>query len=109
MQSAANIADGQYGLRDGSKKGDWRLPTKNEWVAMMDNKYKDPALSNAAETGQWKEGDAFTGVYNRSYWSSTTYRIYKHNMAWHAYIDYGEVNYNGQTTTRYVWAVRGGH
>ncbi|OAD19361.1 thrombospondin type 3 repeat-containing OmpA/MotB protein [Candidatus Thiomargarita nelsonii] len=27
MQSAANLADGQCGLRDGSRRGDWRLPT----------------------------------------------------------------------------------
>jgi hypothetical protein len=62
MQLAAKLADGQCGLSDGSKPGDWRLPTKDEWKAMVDTEYKRPVLSNAAGTGQWKEGDAFSGV-----------------------------------------------
>jgi hypothetical protein len=60
--SAAQLADGQCGLSDGSKAGDWRLPTKDEWEAMVDKKYEKPALSNAAGTSQWTEGDAFSGV-----------------------------------------------
>jgi len=44
-------------LSDGSKAGDWRLPTKEEWKAM--------GIAN------WKESDAFSGVQAFLYWSST--------------------------------------
>ena len=40
-QSAANLAHGQCGLRDGSRAGMWRLPTIEEWKAMIDKKYVD--------------------------------------------------------------------
>jgi hypothetical protein len=32
---AAALASGQCGLTDGSKAGDWRLATKDEWMAMF--------------------------------------------------------------------------
>jgi len=111
MQIAANLADGQCGLSDGSQKGDWRLPTKDEWVAMMDKKYREPALSNAAGTGKWKEGDAFTGV-QWWYWSSTAHNSYTSSgwrtSAWRVYLKYAEVYQNVQSNTHYVWAVRVG-
>ena len=74
IEIAAELAHGQCGLSDGSKAGDWRLPTKYEWEAMVDEKYEVPALSNAAGTNQWQEGDAFSGVQQTdSYWSSEWY------------------------------------
>jgi hypothetical protein len=107
MQSAANLADGQCGLSDDSRRGDWRLPTKDELVAMMDKKYKKPALSNAAGTGKWTEGDAFTGV-QWWYWSSTTHSS-RTSSAWYVVLYYGSVGYYDQTSSIGVWAVRGGH
>jgi hypothetical protein len=107
MQSAANLAHGQCGLSDGSRRGMWRLPTKEEWKAMVDKKYRRPALSNAAGTGQWEEGDAFLGVQKYSwYWSYTTENLFS---AWDVYLNDGFVYYNVKTFTLYVWAVRGGH
>jgi len=105
MQWAAELAHGQYGLSDGSKAGDWHLPTRDEWKAMVDERYKKPALSNAAGTGQWKEGDAFSGV-QHWYWSSTENSM---SSAWFVYLGDGYVGYHGKTRTNYVWAVRGGH
>ncbi len=76
MQSAANLMNGQCGLRDGSNMGMWRLPTKEEWEAMVDKKYFDrenrgnwnqPTLSNTTGTGPWEEGDAFSGVQADNY------------------------------------------
>jgi hypothetical protein len=105
MQSAAKLAHGQCGLSDGSKAGDWRLPTKEEWEAMMDDRYEF-SLSNAAGTGQWEEGDAFLGV-QWWYWSSTTHDT---SSAWHVGISFGRVvSYVLQTYKGGVWAVRGGH
>jgi len=112
MQSAANLADGQCELSDGSKQGDWRLPTKEEWKEMMDTKYVDrenysqPALSNAAGTGPWKEGDAFSGVQSGYYWSSTPFAK---GTAWYVYFGSGDVGSDHKTNTGYVWPLRGRH
>jgi tetratricopeptide (TPR) repeat protein len=105
IQWAAKLAHGQCGLSDGSKAGDWRLPTKEEWEAMIDERYEEPVLSNTAETGHWKEGDAFSGV---QYWysSSTENSTFS---AWDVYLDVGFVLYGVKTSTIYVWAVRCGH
>jgi hypothetical protein len=107
MQWAAKLAHGQCGLNDDSKAGDWRLPTKNEWKAMVDNRYSYPALSNAAGTGKWKEGDAFSGVPSYSwYWSSSERST---SSAWGVNLGGGYVGSIGKAETFYVWAVRGGH
>ncbi|MDM8558915.1 caspase family protein [Candidatus Parabeggiatoa sp. HSG14] len=113
MQSAANLASGQCGLRDGSRRGMWRLPTKDEWGAMIDEKYVDrkswnqPALSNTAGTGPWKEGDAFSSVQAFNYWSSTTFAN-NAAYAWRVTLDFGRVHGNVKTFSNYVWPVRGG-
>jgi serine/threonine protein kinase len=108
MQLAAKLAHGQCGLSDGSKAGDWRLPTIEEWKAMVDTRYKFPALSNAAGTSQWKEGDAFSGVstFWGFYWSSTPEGI---SSVWRVRLRDGRVGSYGMTYTCYVWAVRDGH
>ena len=111
-RSAANLASGQCGLRDGSGQGMWRLPTKEEWQAMIDKKYVDrqnynqPALSNAAGTGKWKEGDAFSGVQTHNYWSSTTFSPTT-AFAWFVYLSNGYVYNTNKTNMRYVWPMRG--
>jgi hypothetical protein len=106
MQWAAKLAHGQCGLSDGSKAGDWRLPTKDEWKAMMDTRYSNPALSNAAGTGQWKEGDAFLGVQSFWYWS---YSERSTSSAWLVGLHDGDVDSDDGPSALYVWAVRGGH
>jgi hypothetical protein len=114
MQSAANLASGQCGLRDGSKRGMWRLPTKDEWKAMIDKKYVDrenwsqPVISNAAGTGPWKEGDAFSGVQSGNYWTATTVASVT-TGAWCVNLKYGYVGTNDESSAYYVWPVRGRH
>jgi len=114
MQSATNLASGQCGLRDGSRRGMWRLPTKEEWEAMIDEKYVDrenysqPALSNAAGTDPWKEGDAFSGVQASEYWSSTTDANFT-AYTWGVYLGYGSVGNTTKSITMYIWPVRGRH
>jgi hypothetical protein len=112
MQSAANLASGQCGLRDGSRRGIWRLPTLDEWKAMVGVKYMDwenysqPMLSNAAGTGPWKEGDAFSGVQPDSYWSSATDVNVAFN-AWYVNLGNGIVNDRDKKTgAHFVWPVR---
>jgi len=106
-QSAVKLADGQCGLSDGSKAGNWRLPTRDEWKTMVDKKYKNPALSNATGTNKWKEGDTFSGVQTGYYWSSTKYANVMAS-AWDAYLSNGHVGYDNKSYTAYVWPVRNG-
>ena len=111
MQSATDLASGQCGLRDGSRAGMWRLPTKNEWEAMIDNRYgsrQKPglALSNTAGNGPWKEGNPFSGVQSNYYWSSTTDANSATN-AWNVLLGSGSVYTDDKSVTFYVWPVRG--
>ncbi len=114
MQSVANLASGQCGLRDGSKAGMWRLPTTDEWKVMIDKKYVDkqndsqPALSNAIGNAPWREGDAFSDIVQSDddYWSSadgTDGAIYH---AWAVDIGSGYINTSPDYISHYVWPVR---
>ncbi|MEK8020020.1 MAG: caspase family protein [Candidatus Parabeggiatoa sp.] len=94
-RSAAKLAHGHCGLRDGSRVGMWRLPTKNEWEAMIDKKYK------------WTESDTFSSVRTFYYWSSTTSVDITPN-AWHVYLGDGGVFTYYERSTCYVWPVRSG-
>ena len=105
MQIAANLANGQCGLSDASTAGTWRLPTKIEWQLMIDDRYTNPVISNAAGTGKWTEGDAFTGVVSDWYWDSTAYDT---NYAWNVHLNDGYVNFGNKRYANYVWPVRDG-
>ncbi|RKZ35810.1 MAG: hypothetical protein DRQ49_18825 [Gammaproteobacteria bacterium] len=113
IQSVANLASGQCGLSDGSTSGMWRLPTKNEWEVMIDKNYNNPALSNAAGTAQWMEGDAFSGVPNGEYfyWSSTNSNMphAPSNYVWYVVINDGSIYPDGRLGVMDysgVWPVR---
>ncbi len=109
MQSADQLANGQCDLTDGSIKHKWRLPTKEEWTAMMDKNYMFPALSNAVGTDNWTEGDAFTGVQKETglYWSSST-NLEDQFVAWYANIGLGNVYDEHKSLKNAVWPVRNG-
>jgi len=105
MEIAAKLAHGQCGLSDGSKAGDWRLPTEDELVAMVDRKYESPALSNAVGTNKWQEGDAFSGVRTNYYWSS---RSSTSNELMGVDLDGSVVHNIYKNATYCIWPVRGG-
>jgi hypothetical protein len=74
LSNANSLANGQCGLSDGSVAGDWRLPNVKELQSLIDFGFSNPALSNAAGTAKWTEGNTFSGVLSTPYWSSTTAR-----------------------------------
>ena len=98
---------------DGSSAGNWRLPEKSELQTLLDERYEHPALSNAAGTGQWREGDPFFVVQSGPYWSATTYENYP-DAAWLVRFSQGYMlyyvneSYARKTGTGYVWPVRDG-
>jgi hypothetical protein len=107
------LANGQCGLTDGFFQGNWRLPERAELLTLLDERYEYPALSNAAGTGPWMEGDPFSGVQSSPYWSATAYKNYP-DVAWLVVFSQGYMLYYGnesfahKTGTYYVWPVRDG-
>jgi len=113
MKWAAGLQSGICGLNDGSAAGDWRLPTKTEWMAMVEYaKYTHspsytPKLTNGAGTAVWSQGDAFNNVVTSIYWSSTTVASNESN-AWGVHMGDGLMYSWSKSEIFNVWPVRGG-
>jgi hypothetical protein len=107
LSDANSLSSGSCGLTDGSSAGDWRLPNFKELFSLIDAEYYSPALSDAAGTAKWGEGDAFSGVQTNRYWSSTTYADGTTN-AWRVGLNGGGVGNGDKSSTNYVWPLRGG-
>jgi hypothetical protein len=105
VASAGTLADGMCGLSDGSEAGWWRLPGRFELESLLDLEYRSPALSDAAGTGQWSEGDPFSGVMSGFYWTSTS-NAYDPLYAWHVRLDCGCAYGSLKPTSFFVWPVR---
>jgi len=102
-----SLANGNCALSDGSTAGQWRLPNYKELVSLVNLAYTNPALSNAAGTAKWTEGDVFSGVQSSSYWSSTSHAGNANN-AWRLALLDGYVNGGAKSIVYFVWPVRGG-
>jgi len=105
LKAANKLADGYCGLTDGSVAGKWRLPNVKELYSLIDFAWYLPAIPNTEGTGQWSEGNPFTGVQWNGYWSSSTHAYYS-NYAWFVYLTFGSVGYEDKTNDFYVWPVR---
>jgi hypothetical protein len=110
MKWAKGLRHGVCGLTDGSSAGDWRLPTRKEWVAMIKDAkgkgYRKPVLTNAAGSAQWKNGDAFINVQSGRYWSTTKGPL--GDDAWGVEMGGGGINAGEITYDEYIWPVRKG-
>ena len=89
---AAALRGRRCGLRDGSNKGDWRLPTEAEWRA---------TLSQAP-----LEATPFSGVQAATYWSSSG-AMDDPGGAWGADPQTGAVLTVNKSESHYGWPVRG--
>jgi len=120
MSAAATLQSGECGLTDGSRPGDWRLPTSEEWKSTLfpGPDCKSPSLTDTAGTGCFADGaKPFTGVQTDVYWSATA-NLARPATAWSNDLHYSEetsLALNGEssviardkTATHRAWPVRG--
>jgi len=109
---AAALASGQCGLNDGSNAGDWRLPTLEEWEAMlMISCYPfpgGPTIPDRTGNACYLTGQQWaTNVQSNPYWSSTS-NASTPSDAWAMDLSSREVNGGTKTFNLYVWPVRTG-
>ncbi len=86
---------------------DWRLPNVLELLSLINYDFFNPALSNAAGTSQWAEGDAFTDIQSSGYWTSDT-GVGNPTLA--GFVDFASGGVSGldKGDGLFVTAVRGG-
>jgi len=111
LGSAASLASGQCGLTDGSSAGAWRIPNLNELLSLTSMEFTWPALPDRIGTGQWSEGDPFTGVLSSRYWTSSIKVPDTNSIAWVIHLAYGETytgSSNNSNSINYLWPVRDG-
>jgi len=105
LSDCKELNDPECGLNDGSLAGDWRLPSMRELHSLIDLAYYDPALSNAAGTGKWTNGNPFSNVQLGLHWSSTT-NVGNPSGAWVVYFSSSDVGSFGKLNYCPVWCVR---
>ena len=110
LNSAGTMNGNDCGDKSGKKgihRTDWRLPNIRELHSLVDFAFSNPAISNAAGTGQATAGDPFTNLAASFYWSSTFY-AFDPFRAW--FVDFfgGGESAGSKTVIFFVTAVRGG-
>ena len=105
MKAAAGLESGACGLDDGSKPGDWRLPSVAEWLAMI-KEGCEPSISDDEGSGCYSDQSSFVGVQSAEYWSST--EIPGGELVFEAILTSGMVGSSRRSLDRHVWPIRGG-
>jgi hypothetical protein len=108
--AAAALADGQCNLTDGSRPGDWRLPSREDWEVMVHPSCPDSTphlVGNGTAGGCYDANPWASDVQANWHFSSTTLHG-STTTAFIARLNDGTVTQIGKTTINTVWPVRGG-
>ena len=112
MWEASRLKDGDCGLSDGSKAGDWRLPTRDEWLTTTAKalalRCGGPRLSDKSGSRCHRDDPVFPGAAaGQEYWSSSTLDGFG-TTAWYMELTFGDTNSDLKSSTKRAWPVRGG-
>ena len=105
MEIVDEIADGECRLSDGSKPGDWRLPSASEFTALVNTEWASvgPALSDRRGMRAWQDGDAFSGVQEAYYWTRS---VVAGNDRYVMDMDTGYLVEQNRDMQHFLWPVR---
>jgi quinol monooxygenase YgiN len=98
LDDCNRLCDGQHGLSDGSRPGDWRMPNINELRSLEDYGRHTPALP---------ADHPFVNVRQSLCWSSTTVTSAP-NLARFLFVGIGSCVWDHKSVQMGVWPVRGG-
>ncbi|HVF44369.1 MAG TPA: DUF1566 domain-containing protein [Pyrinomonadaceae bacterium] len=98
IQYARGLADGQHGLKDGSKPGDWRLPNVNELQSLM-------YLGNSSGAAL-QPGHPFENAEPANYWSSTSVAAFP-ALGWYTATAVGPPVFDLKFNSMRMWPVKG--
>jgi hypothetical protein len=109
-ESAANLSSGSCGLSDGSREGDWRLPTWGEFSRILEAGCavapKIAGNGPDAASSCYSEDPWASGVEVSRYWSSETLDPLA-AAAGYADFSTGDSTWEYKVQVSYVWPVRG--
>ena len=92
------LGTGVGDLQDGSVAGDWRLPSREELLQLVDRQQQDPSLP---------VGHPFLHVQHSSYWTASS-RDSDNDCVWIIHLSRGRLNYSGKSGNYGIWPVREG-
>jgi len=111
-QLAASLSSGDCGLSDGSREGDWRLPTSQEWDHLLEERCETPPkiYGNDPETPGgidcYTDGPWASNVTSSTYWSYGTLPEWQ-TQASSARLQEGISWSQFKSESHFVWPVRG--
>jgi hypothetical protein len=108
--AAAGLQSGACGLTDNSTPGDWRLPTRAEFEAILLSSCPTaPKIvgNGSPYTGCYSDSPWATDVQSYYDWTSTTNVDYT-SHGWYVGLANGNLYSYDKALTFYVWPVRGG-
>ena len=97
LSKARQLAAGKHGLKDGSRRGDWRLPNIRELFSLIDYGTGDPIIP---------ANHPFENVQRAIYWTNTSL-IAAPNLAWMMTLGIGPTVFDLKINPNRMWPVRG--